>query len=236
MIQPLKSNLKSLLRNTSIISCLAVFCSVALNASDFSIKPIDKAPPSNLGESIKAELSDKALVILQKDKPVYELWLRKELPLKTPITSSAKALASVGQASLLGAITVVADERDYRDDELYKGVYTIRFGLRPEDGNHLGTSEHLFFAVLIDAENDQELVKIVKTKQLVKASSKTSATDHPMILSLFPVKQSDAVTPSIHEPALEHEAIRLSIPAKSQDGSDAGSVVFDLVIAGLADF
>ncbi|MDA7510355.1 hypothetical protein N8633_00820 [bacterium] len=236
MIQSLKSNLKSLLGSTSIFSSLAVFCSLALNASDFSIKPLDKAPPSSLGESIKAELSDKALVILQKDKPIYELWLRKELILKSPITSPAKALTAVTQASLLGAITVVSDERDYRDDELYKGVYTIRFGLRPEDGNHLGTSDHLFFAVLIDAKNDQELGKIVKTKQLVKASSKTSATDHPMILSLFPVTQSDAVTPSIHEPAPEHEAIRLSIPSKSQDGKNAGSVVFDLVVAGMADF
>jgi hypothetical protein len=236
MIQPLKSNLKAILRSTFIISSFAMFCSVAINASDFSVKPLDKAPPANLGESIKTELSDKALVILKNDKPLYELWLRKELALKTPITSPGKALTSIAQASLLGAITVVDDERDYRDDELYKGIYTIRFGLRPEDGNHLGTSEHLFFAVLIDAKNDQELGKIVKTKQLVKASSKTSATDHPMILSLFPVTKSDAVTPSVHEPAPAHEAIRLSIPAKSQDGSDAGSVVFDLVVAGMADF
>lgn len=236
MIQSLKINQKSLVRSTSLLSTLAAFCSVLINASDFSVKPVEKAPPSNLGDSIKAELRNEALVILQKGKPIYELWLTKQLNLKTPITSSAKALTAVPQASLIGAITVIADERDYRDDELYKGVYTIRFGLRPEDGNHLGTSDHLFFAVLIDAKNDQELGKIVKSKQLVKASSKTSANDHPMILSLFPVKKSDAVTPSIHEPAPEHEAIRLSIPAKAEDGSDAGPVIFDLVVAGMADF
>lgn len=236
MIHSSKLKLRNLLPNTFVLSGLLALCSMTLNASDFSVKALDKAPPSNLGESIKAELGTKGLVILKKDKPLYELWLRKELSLKSPVSSPAKALNGVPQASLLGAISVISDERDYRDDELYKGLYTIRFGLRPEDGNHLGTSEHLFFAVLIDAKNDQELGKIVKSKQLVKASSKTSPNDHPMILSLFPAGKSDSTVLSVHEPAPDHEAIRLSIPAKAEDGSDTGPVVFDLVVEGLADF
>ncbi len=208
----------------------------AVSASDFTAKASDKELPAALGESIKAELQDQALVISRADKPVYQVWLRKEIPFKTVPESPAKALNALGQTTLMGAIAVIADERDYRDDELYQGVYTIRFGLRPEDGNHLGTSEHLYFAVLIDAKNDKELGKITKSRQLVKASSKTSATDHPMILSLFPVKEADSEALSVHEPAPEHQAIRLSIPATNPDGSKASPLVFDLVVAGMADF
>ena len=218
------------------VPTILMLSSALVVASEFSTKTLEKGAPSRLGDSIKAELSPTGIQILRKEKPIYELWLRKQLPLKTSVESAGKALNALGQTTLLGAIAILADERDYRDDELYAGVYTIRFGLRPEDGNHLGTSDHLYFAVLIDAKNDQELGKIVKSRQLVKASSKTSATDHPMILSIYPVSSSDSATPSVHEPAPEHEAIRLSIPAVSSDGSASDPIVFDLVVAGMADF
>ena len=225
----------SLLRILSIV-LLATFDSPILNASDYEVTLSDKAPPAGLGESIQDELAHKAILVLHKGKPMYEVWLRKSLLLKTTVSSPNRALNAIAQTTLLGAIRITNDERDYRDDELYEGLYTIRFGLRPEDGNHLGTSEHLFFAVLIDSKYDQELGKIVKSKQLVKASSKTSANDHPMILSLFPVASSSPTVPTVHEPAHQHQAVRLSLPAKNPDGSDAGSVVFDLVIEGMADF
>ncbi len=236
MISTLKPLLASHFRKPLLIAAITVSLLPVANASEFTIQSIEKEIPKALGESIKAELQDQAVQISKGDKPVYQIWLRKHVPLKTPSESSAKALNSLGQTTLLGAIAVIADERDYRDDELYQGVYTIRFGLRPEDGNHLGTSDHLYFAVLIDAKNDQDLGKIVKSRQLVKASSKTSATDHPMILSLFPVSSTDGEIPSVHEPAPEHEAIRLSLPATNPDGSTASPVVFDLIVAGMADF
>ena len=234
------STLKSLLTLTSLraLILVAVSCTALplANASEFTVQSIEKDIPAKLGDSIKAELQSQAVQISKAEKPIYQLWLRKEIPLETAPESPEKALKSVGQTTLMGAIAITADERDYRDDELYQGVYTIRFGLRPQDGNHLGTSEHLYFAVLVEAKNDPELGKITKSRQLVKASSKTSATDHPMILSLFPVSSTDAETPSVHEPAPDHEAIRLSIPAKNPDGSAAGPLVFDLVVAGMADF
>ena len=236
MIQSILSPYQKGLYQTLVLTAFALLSAAAVSASEFSTKPLDKEAPSELGQSIKKELNPTGIQILRKDKPIYELWLRKQLPLKKAIETPGKALNALGQTSLLGAIAILADERDYRDDELYKGVYTIRFGLRPEDGNHLGTSDHLYFAVLIDAKNDQELGKIVKSRQLVKASSKTSATDHPMILSLYPVSSEDSATPSVHEPAPEHEAIRLSIPVTSPDGSATSSITFDLVVAGMADF
>lgn len=231
----LKTAIFSIIRSQVPIT-LALLITAPLLASDYTAKAAKKAAPAALGESIKAELSETVIQISHKDRVMYEFWPRTSLPLKSTPSSPSSALNAIGQTALLGAMTVVADERDYRDDELYEGIYTVRFGLRPEDGNHLGTSEHLFFAVLIDAKNDQELGKITKSKQLVKASSKTSATDHPMILSLFPVNSNEPTSPSVQEPAHKHEAIRLSIPATNPDGSAAGHVVFDLIVEGMADF
>lgn len=226
---------RNLLSSFSKVFALLVLAG-SVSANDFSVASLDKAPPAELGETIKAELGKQAYTISAGDKPMYELWLRKALPLKSAISSPSKALDAIGQTTLMGAMKILGDERDYRDDELYPGTYTVRFGLRPQDGNHLGTSDHLYFAVLIEAKNDQELGKISRSKQLTRASSKTSATDHPMILSLYPVSAADAETPSVHEPAPEHKAIRLSIPTVTAEGKEAGAITFDLVVEGVAEF
>ncbi len=207
-----------------------------LSASEYSFKTLDKNAPDTLSASIRAELGSQAIQVLKADKPIYEIWLRKALPLKNAVSSPGQALNAVGQTTLMGAISVLKDERDYRDDEIYGGDYTIRFGLRPEDGNHLGTSDHLYFAVLIATQHDQDLGKIVKSRQLVKASSKESANDHPIIMSLYPVSKPGDDLPAITEPAHKHTALRLSLPTKSSDGTDGPALVFDLIIDGVAEF
>jgi len=216
--------------------CLAACACLSSAAGEFSVKSIEKEPPGSFSDSIKTELRGTAVQVAEGDKPIYEIWLRKELPLKGTIDSPLRALNAVGRTSLLGAISVLSDERDYRDDELFRGDYTIRFDLRPEDGNHLGTSEHLYFAVLVEAENDRDLGEIMKSKQLAKASSKSSVNEHPVILSLYPVDSGDPGEPTFHEPAPEHKALRLSILAKGADGGESQPIVFDLVIEGTADF
>ena len=215
---------------------LSLLVSGLIQASDFSVKSISKAAPSELGDSIKAELSDQAIQIFKGDKPLYELWLASSVTLNSAIDAPNRALSALKQTTLLGAIKVIDSERDYRDDELFDGTYTIRFGLRPDDGNHLGTSNFRYFAVLVAAKNDQELGGITRSRQLVKASSKTNPTDHPLILSLFPVNSAEKAELEFHEPAPEHTALRLSLAAKTADGADAGFIVFDLVIDGMADF
>ncbi len=216
--------------------CLAAFACLAAVAEPFVIKSIQKEPPDSFSESVRAKLTNTVIQVIHGGKTVYEIWLCKQLPLKRTVDSPLRALDAVGQTSLLGAVSVLTDERDYRDDELYHGDYTIRFGLRPEDGNHLGTSEHLYFAVLVAAEKDRELGKITKAKQLSKASSKSSPNEHPVILSIYPVNAAEILAPSLHEPAPDHKALRLSIPAKKHNNADAPPVVFDLVIKGTADF
>lgn len=211
----------------------------SMMASTFSVKSFYKKPPSKLSASIRDELRNEGHTILRDDKPIFEIWLRSKLPLKKKIDAPRNALNAIAQTRLIGAIAVLSDERDYRDDEIYEGIYTLRFDLRPEDGNHLGTSEHLFFAVLVEAENDRDLKKIARSKQLSKASSKTSPNDHPVILSLFPVafkKVETPFKPSIQAPAPRHQAVRLSIDCVNPDGTDAGSILFDLVVEGMADF
>src|SRR5207247_6440029 len=105
-----------------------VFCLIALSgmathsmAAELVLKVTDKAPPEALDAAIRAKLQPKAVQLLDGGKPVYEFWFCNEIPLQSKPASMAKALDSVKETTLLGAASVPASKRDYRDDELPSG-------------------------------------------------------------------------------------------------------------------
>jgi len=202
----------------------------APTAGALELKVVDKDPPAQLDTAVRAKLQNKAIQLLNGNQPVYEFWLCAELPLPSKPASLARALDTLKQPVLLGAVGVAGDRRDYRDDELHAGVYTMRLALQPQDGNHLGTSEFAYFAALIPARLDLKPDGIADYKALVKASSKETATDHPLILSLRPASSDAGVLPKLVEPAPDHKSVRVKIPAKA--AGEMTSLVFEIVYEG----
>src|SRR6266545_1644665 len=186
---------------------------LAANLSALELKVVDKAPPEELTSDIRAKLQGKAIQLLDGATPAFEFWLVSELPLASKSAGLAKALDSVGTATLLGAVKVSKQQRDYRDDPLPAGVHTMRLALQPQDGNHLGTAEFGWFAVLVPAALDPKPDAITDYKSLVKASVKLTVTEHPVILSLRPATEEGA-EPKLFAPAEEHKSLRVSIPAR----------------------
>jgi hypothetical protein len=204
---------------------------LAARSADLTLKATDKEPPAGLDASIRAMLQARAIQLLNDNKPVYEFWFVKELPLDGKPESVAKALDKVKQATLIGAVNVAGDQRDYRDDELHAGVYTMRFALQPQDGNHLGTSEFSYFVALVAAKLDPKPDGIADYKTLVKASSRDTSSEHPVILSLRPASSDEGELPKLNEPAPDHKSVRLKVPARA--AGQATGIVFELVYQGM---
>src|SRR5262249_3515337 len=121
--------------------------------------------------------------------------------------------------------------KDYKDNDIAKGSYTIRFALQPQDGDHLGTAEFNYFAVLLPADADRETNSFTKFTPMVKASGKLTSSGHPQVLSLRPPSATSSETPALSEPAPEHKAIRLKVPCKPA-GGEKTDVSFELVYQG----
>jgi hypothetical protein len=119
--------------------------------------------------------------------------------------------------------------RDYRDDEIAASVYTMRFALQPQDGNHSGSADFPYFGVLVPAKLDTKPDGIKDYKELMKASSKETSTDHPMVLSLRPVTSAEGVAVKLTTPAADHKAVRVKVPAK---GPDTKEIAFEIVVEG----
>jgi hypothetical protein len=216
----------------TIVSCSAC---VSAPAADLTLKVTDKEPPKELDASIRATLQAKAVQLLNGDKPALEFWFATEVPLTAKPSSAAKALDAVKPATLLGAMVVPQARRDYRDDELAAGAFTMRFALQPQDGNHLGTADYTYFAVLVPAKLDTKPDGITDYKTLVKTSSKGTSTEHPVIFSLRPARSEEGEFPTQNDPAPEHKSVRVKLPAKVAGSSEKTSLVFEVVYEGKAN-
>ena len=202
----------------------------ALGAANLSVKTADKEPPKEISEAIRQTLQSKAVQVLDGDKPAFEFWFAREIPLKSKPASLAAALDSIEMAGLLGAVSVSTPTRDYRDDELPAGVYTMRFALQPQDGDHSGSTDYTYFAVLVPAKLDAAPDALTTYKAVVKASAKGGSTEHPHVMSLRPATSEAGDQPQIKEPKPEHKSILLKLPAKA--GGAKTSLTFEFVCDG----
>lgn len=197
------------------------------SAAAFEVAVVEKAPPAEVADAIKEALRPEAVQILDDGKPVYEFWLVKEIALKGAPADAKEALAQVKEVALIGVAVALTDHYDYRDDAVPAGVYTMRFGLQPKDGNHLGTAEFDYFAVLLPAALDQSAEGFPDHDEMIDESSAATEAEHPRILSLRPAVAPDASAPAVNTPIEEETSVGLQA-----DGTGGAKVPFELVFEG----
>lgn len=73
------------------------------------------------------------------------------------------------------------DDSDFREQRIPPGLYTARYSLHPEDGDHMGVAPSRDFAVLSPAALDKDAKANLEFKPLVEQSKKVG-NPHPTIL------------------------------------------------------
>src|SRR5262249_11416747 len=130
-----------------------------------------------------------------KGKVLSELWFRKQVPAK----AAPKGTATYGdlqETSLLGAMKVVEPTTDYRKQKIKPGVYTLRLGIQPMDGDHMGTAPNREFCLLVPAADDKGPDPLPSQKELEDLSAKASGSSHPAVFLLFP-NEKPAAAPQL---------------------------------------
>ena len=76
------------------------------------------------------------------------------------------------------------------DNRSPKGTYTLRYGLLPNDGNHMGVAPNRDFLLLLPLLTDSDPATVYTEKQLYRASGKVAGGAHPTVLSLIAAEGS----------------------------------------------
>lgn len=219
-----------------IVAALGVAALFALKWADAApgVKVADSAPPAEIAEELRGLLDPKSFQLDPGNGLLYEFWFRKDLPLARK-PDAGDALAAIDETTFLGAVKVHKDTKDFKNDEVIAGVYTMRLGIQPTDGNHLGTSPFPYFAVLVPARYDKELKAISDHDTLAELSAQDTATEHPNILSLQPALEADYRTgdfPRLGEGGDNWKWIHFKLPATVKDAGEKVEIIFQLVYEG----
>ncbi len=221
------------LRPLVIIAALLIAPSFAL-AVDHRVEKLDEAAPADaVSVEIAARLeSTGAKVVRGTSRSVCSIWLCKELETTAEATAGGGIQYPFQQGQLIGVIQYPRKGSDFRDQDIAEGVYTLRYGLQPVDGAHVGTFPTRDFLLLSKAEVDQSAAP-VDIKTLNERSAEAAETNHPAFLALLKVEGKAEAFPAIAENE-ENEWWIVRLEAQTKSGGKAAKLPLDIVVAGHA--
>ncbi|MGE3314054.1 MAG: hypothetical protein AB7O26_02980 [Planctomycetaceae bacterium] len=221
-------------------SGLAAFMAIVLAASSaiaadqYKLGPAEKLP-EGVAAPFASLLDPKGYEITGPSGAVSQIWLVKELAVRASFKPTLSVKYPLIPGSLVGVMSVAPKSpvTDFRGTSVKPGLYTLRYGQQPEDGNHLGTSEVADFLLAVPAAFDKDPKPITLPDKLHKESAKASGTTHPAIFSLLPPEDA------VKEATLAHEEEKqfwiLTVTAQGHDKSKKVAVPLRLVTIGKAE-
>ncbi len=201
---------------------LLTVCSLALPASvsadTYKVSALEKAP-EGLAEAVQKLINPAGYRIEGPDGPVCDLWFLKTLQVQPGFQPTFTVKYPLTPGQLVGALRVPKGAKfaDFRGQTLAPGVYTIRYGRQPEDGNHIGTSDILDFLLALPAKEDSDPKPIQDPETLAQKSAKAVGTTHPAIFSILPVEKPAKKTTLTHDSSNDYWILDVTTSAKQGD-------------------
>lgn len=190
-------------------------------------QPHREPPPQELAAPVGATLAAGGLRAVVSGVTI-DFWWVKGLE----VTATPPSWASVPEGSLVGATRIGGDFRDIRGRIIRGGVYTLRYGIQPDNGDHLGTSPFRDFLLLIPASLDAASAPLGHDGT-IDLSKRTIGGSHPAVWSIDPPVTAEAVSAK-HATELGHQSVIVEVPCV-RDGKAAGGLRFGIVLIGRID-
>jgi hypothetical protein len=188
------------------------------------------AAPKEVSETIRGALETKGIRVLGEDgKPHVDIWLRKSIPTVKPKEEQGVKYPALEEGTLLGVVRFHTKGSDFKGNEFPAGVYTVRYGMQPRDGDHLGVSESRDFVLLSPLKADTKL-EPVPHKELVGLSVQVSGIKHPTVLYLVKPDAKEK-PPRVYKD--DAEKVILDVEAPSEEKGSA-PVRLGIVVRGQA--
>lgn len=214
-------------RSLMVMAVALLVCAwPAVAAEKFSVKVEDIPPPKELSDAIRSLFVSKAMTVYDEGgKAICTIWPRKEVEAKA---ITGPSYFDLEESTLIGAIRFPQTWSDYRKQKIRAGVYTLRLGIQPMDGDHMGTAPYNEFLLPAPADKDTKPDQL-ETEEFHELSMHSTTRRHPGLMLLFP-NPKPADEPTIESKPQDHWVLSFKIPVTA-DGKKA-PLGFSLVVAG----
>jgi hypothetical protein len=225
------------MRFLGLCGCGLLFLAPAIARADgFKVEAIKDAPPAGVAAAIAPGLNGQGYRISDdQGKPYAEIWLRQAVP-ATAKPEGAKGTIQfpfLAEGELLGVLKIVGEVADYRDQAINKGVYTMRYGLQPVNGDHLGVSPFRDYTLLLPAAKDASADPLPR-KKLEAQSSEAAGTSHPAVFFMLSAPAGAPVA-MVHDE--EKNTWRAVLPLSLTVPGASGPVVHPVafIVSGISE-
>ncbi len=197
------------------VAAAAVFCLMLVGfvRADNKLEPVE-CLPDGMSNEVAAVMQAHGHRIAGDGGPVCSVWFAKEVPMKANFKPTLNVKYPFAPGELIGVLQVKSKFTDFRGQEMKSGVYTLRYGQQPEDGNHVGTSDLADFLLAIPAAMDSDPKPIADFKDLAKRSAKSAGATHPAIFSLLPADKPADKPTLTHDDDKDHTMLSSVLSAK----------------------
>jgi hypothetical protein len=198
--------------------CLLTALGAVVHAQP-TVSPLAEKPPAPLAPAITSQLHGSGMRAIVGDATL-DVWLVQSL-------AGEGGWAGVENGTLVGAMRVAGPFKEIRGKVVKPGLYTLRYGQQPQNGDHLGISTYREFLLLSPAAIDPD-PKVLGFDGAVALSKEVIGTAHPASLSLDPPEDAPGAVLSTYKNEHGHDGIVLEVPRKP-----AGTLKFGLIVSGL---
>jgi len=206
------------LKAVPIVLCSIVF--LATVEAQSKVCPLSDKPPAELAPAIVSLLGANGARVGVGDATLDIWWVQS-------IGGDGPGWSGVESGTLVGAIRVTGPFKEIRGKVVAPGVYTLRYGQQPQNGDHLGISPYRDFLLLSPAAVDKDS-KALGFDGVVALSKQVIGTSHPASLSIDPPEDAPGAVLSAYKNDSGHDGVVFEVARKP-----SGTIRFGLIVSGL---
>src|SRR5271167_1625507 len=207
-------------RFTSWLLTVSVCVALSILPAFAQVARIGAFSAAGASDELKHAVEDKGYRVTLDDGWTAEFWFAKQLKTATKDVSGA-LYPELANAEFVGVVNFPKGMTDFRGQSIPAGVYTLRYQLLPQDGNHLGVAPNPDFLLAIPIASDRSPEQRYLYKKLIALSALSTGTGHPAVLAM----DSAGVPGSVVKDAQNVAVFSVAVPASASANEKLGIVV-----------
>ncbi len=191
----------------NLLAIVAVAALLPLTAAKFETEA-GPAPVEAIPEATKAMIAAEAVSVKSGENVIAQFWMRTAEFEGDPVAEFGVRYETLPEGAFLGVVNFTEAGSDFREQSIPSGVYTLRYGLHPENGDHMGVAPSRDFAVLSPVDKDLEVAKNYEFEPMMDLTFEIGNA-HPTVARLVLPEGDEA--PNLWEDDYEHWVLDLKV-------------------------
>jgi len=166
-----------------LLAVVSACIALGVCAAAAQVQRIGPLTAVGASDALKHSVGDKGYRVTLDDGWTADFWFAPQIKTDTKDVPGA-LYPEVANGEFIGVVSLPKGMTDFRGQAIPVGVYTLRYQLLPQDGNHLGVAPNPDFLLAIPVASDPDPAQSYLYKKLVALSAKSAGTNHPAVIAL----------------------------------------------------